>query len=332
METESEISLDDTASKINAFKKAREIEQAEFDVYVYRIIQDQNKKTRHPFLTKYQNYLPDELEIGEKFRGGRYKLQAIWYVNSKQKSESWSYEIDESSFPQKPFSNSIVSPPTNGDMSQNLMFLVADIVKTAYSNRPQFDTENNSPQRDPLELFGEVQNKMQEMYSRFMEIQSSVMERSFQMNLEKKFGITDNQSSETEVNEDAGFMESGVVEIVKQIVDGAKLILPMLGLPGAKNMVEGIKDNPMFAKYKKLAENPIVVSEVARALRKEYGDRKAGLLLDSFGIKMVARPGQNAVVQSVSRIDMKPANKGNAGKVTNKKKVSISGKKGKLQN
>lgn len=292
-EPESEVIFSDTASRIDAFKKARESDQDDFDVYVYRIVQDSNKKVHNPFLHKYQNYLPDEQEIAEKFRGGRYKLQAIWYENKKQRSESWSYEIDEESFPVQ---SSIDSLPikAGGDPSHTLMLLVADIVKSAYTTRAPI--ENSVSQRDPFEMFTEVQGRMQEMYSKLMDIQGNVMERSFQMNLEKKFGLIESgvTAAGDDEEESAGLMESGVVEIVKQIVDAAKLILPILGLPGAKPVVEGIKKNPAFSKYAELANNPLIVQEVARALRKEYGDNKAGLLLKSFGINMVARPAPAA--------------------------------------
>jgi hypothetical protein len=293
-DSESEITFDDTASKIDAFKKARETEQANFDVYVYRIVQDLNRRVRNPFLTKYENYLPDELEIAEKFRGGRYKLQAIWYIGGKQKSESWSYEIDDESFPVQSAINSL--PIKSGsDPTQTLMLLVADIVKSAYTTRAPI--ENDNIRRDPLELFGEVQGKMQEMYQRMMDIQGNVLERSFQMNLEKRYGLLEDGSVSAagdDEGEGSGMMESGVIEIVKQIVDGAKLILPLLGLPGTKPVIEGIKSNPAFSKYAELAKNPLIVQEVARALRKEYGDNKAGLLLKSFGINMVARPAPAA--------------------------------------
>lgn len=316
-ETEPDISLDDTASKINLFKKARDAEQAEFDVYVYRIVTDSNKKQRNPFLTKYSNYLPDEQEIAEKFRGGRYKLQAIWYVNGKQKSESWSYEIDESAFPVQSSLSKLTPPSSGGDFTQNMMFMVADIVKAAYTTRAP--VENDFTRRDPLEMFGEVQAKMQEMYTRMIDIQAGVMERSFQAKLENKFGLgtTDDNQFDDE-GESAGIMESGVIEIVKQIVDAAKLILPMLGLPGAKPIVEGIKKNPAFSKYAELAKDPVIVREVAAALRNEYGDVKAGLLLNSFGIKMVQRPGVPAAVPgkpvpvkakvTQSKSPVKPAN------------------------
>lgn len=290
---ESEHVIDDTASKINMFKKAREIEQINFDVYVYRVLRDSNRKISNPFLTKYENYLPDELEIAERFRGGKYKLQAIWYNGGKQKSESWSYEIDSESFPpQSPLSN-IVPPGAGGDMTQNMMFLVADIVKTAYANRPTSEIESQS-RRDPLEMFSEVQNKMQDMYTNMINIQANVMERSFQAKLENKYGLngsTENQYDDNEEGEGAGVMESGIIEIVKQIVDAAKLVLPILGIPGTKPVIDGIKNNPAFSKYAELAKNPLIVKEVAQALRKEYGNDKAGLLLKSFGISMVARPG-----------------------------------------
>lgn len=312
-EPESDVVLDDTAAKINAFKKARDIEQVDFDVYVYRIVQDSNKKVRNPFLTKYENYLPDELEIAEKFRGGRYKLQAIWYENKKQRSESWSYEIDEESFPVQSPINSL--PIKSGsDPTQTLMLLVADIVKSAYTTRAPI--ENDFTRRDPLELFGEVQGKMQEMYQRMMDIQGNVMERSFQMTLEKKYGLIEGSGTTAgdDEEENAGIMESGVVEIVKQVVDAAKLILPILGLPGAKPVVEGIKKNPAFSKYAELANNPLIVQEVARALRKEYGDNKAALLLKSFGINMVARPAPAPAAPARVPVQEVPARVVPAGK------------------
>ena len=299
-ESESEVQLpDDVASKIKAFKRARDIEQIDFDVYVYRVRTDTNKKKHNPFLHKYENHIPDELEIAEKFRGGVYKLQAIWYDKKDQKSESWSYEIDEVAFPAvpvSPFPVPVASGSTSGDMTQNLMFMIADIVKTAYTSRP---VESNEPQKDPLEMFGEVSNKMQEMYGRMIDIQTAVMERSFQNKLEKSFGLIGEQSgNEQQIDDEQekGLMESGVLEIVKQVVEGAKMIMPILGLPGTKPVVESIKNNPMFSKYVELAKNPVVVAEVAGALRREYGDKKAALLLKSFGINMVSRPGVRAPV------------------------------------
>lgn len=323
-ETESEIPLDNVASKINAFKRARDMEQIEFDVYVYRSITDSNKKKHNPFLHKYENYLPDELEIAEKFRGGRYKLQAIWYEGKSQKSESWHYEIDEVSFPAvDPVRIPMVNGSTPGDMTQNMMFMVADILKTAYS-RPVVETE---PQRDPIDMFGEVSSRMQEMYSRILDMQTSVMERSMQMKIEKSFGLIGDGSEEKPAEDEGekGFMENGVIEIVKQIVDAAKLILPMLNLPGAKPVVESIKQNPMFSKYIDLAKNPAVVSEVAGALRKEYGDKKAALLLSSFGIKMMPRPGA-AVPTAVVTQSRVPAGKSESRPGT-KKIDSINNKK-----
>ena len=289
-EIETNTETDSTLSRIMAFKKSREAESTEFDVYVYRITQDHNKKVRFPFLFKYENYLPDEQEIAEKFRGGKYKIQTIWYVNGKQKSESWTYEIDESAFPANSSVKSLIASPQNSnDMSTNMMIMVADIVKTAYSRS---GNDSNESRRDPLELFSDVQNKMQEMYGKFMDIQQNVMERSFELNLEKKFGLIENKNeiSEVDQNESAtGMLDGGVLEIVKQVVDAAKMILPMLGLPGAQPVVDSIKKNPAFSKYTELAKNPIIVKEIAGALRKEYGDDKAGLLLKSFGINMVSR-------------------------------------------
>jgi hypothetical protein len=284
---------DDTASRINAFKKARENEQDDFDVYVYRVIQDNSKKIHHPFLTKYNNYLPDEAEIAEKFRGGRYKLQAIWYQGKVQKSQSWSYEIDESTFPAQSSISTLPISNNPGDVTQNMMLIVADIMKTAYAVRP--GTENEVSRRDPLEMFTEVQGKMSEMYNGMLDIQQNVMQRAFQNNLEKKYGLiggtAEEQNTDDEEERTGGIMQSGVIEIVRQIVDGAKLVLPLLGIPGAQPVIDSIKKNPEFSKYAELAKNPVIVKEVAQALRKEYGDKKAGLLLKSFGISMVARPG-----------------------------------------
>jgi hypothetical protein len=315
--------LDDTASKINAFKKAREIEQNEFDVYVYRIVQDTNKKTHNPFLTKYQNYLPDEAEIAEKFRAGRYKLQAIWYEGKSQKSQSWSYEIDEAAFPVQSASQSILQSQIKGsDPTQTMMLMVADIVKAAYTTRAPI--ENDFTKRDPLEMFSEVNNRMQEMYSRMMEIQSGVMEQSFKMNLEKRYGLINGAVAGDDQGEDeqgeGGIMGSGVVEIVKQVVDAAKMILPMLSIPGSKPVIESIKNNPSFSKYAELAKNPVIVREVAQALRKEYGDNKAGLLLKSFGIQMVARP---AVVKPQSAALVIPIKEVPGKKVSKAKKPEI---------
>lgn len=284
----------DTASKINAFKKARESEQDDFDVYVYRVVQDSNKKIHHPFLTKYQNYLPDEAEIAEKFRGGRYKLQAIWYEKKEQKSQSWTYDICESTFPAQSSVPALPLSNNPGDITQNMMLIVADIMKTAYAVRP--GVENEVSRRDPLEMFTEVQGKMSEMYNGMLDIQQNVMQRAFQNNLEKKYGLIGGTAVEQDAEDETegtggGIMQSGVIEIVRQIVDGAKLVLPLLGIPGAQPVIDSIKKNPEFSKYAELAKNPVIVKEVAQALRKEYGDKKAGLLLKSFGISMVARPG-----------------------------------------
>jgi hypothetical protein len=293
--------LDSTLSRIMAFKNARKNESTEFDCYVYRVIQDHNKKVHFPFLFKYESYLPDEQEIAEKFRGGKYKIQTIWYVNGKQKSESWTYEIDESAFPVgSPIKSLITSPQNSNDMSTNMMLMVADIVKTAYASRPINDSNEN--RKDPLELFSDVQTKMQGMYEKFMDIQQNVMERSFELSLEKKFGLLDNKNeiSDSEDNASgAGMLDGGVIEIVKQVVDAAKMILPMLGLPGAKPVVESIKKNPAFSKYAELAKNPAIVKEIAGALRKEYGDEKAALLLKSFGINMVSRTPVSVTSASV---------------------------------
>lgn len=331
-ESESEVQLpDDVASKIRAFKVARDIEQIDFDVYVYRVRSDSNKKKHNPFLHKYENHIPDELEIAEKFRGGVYKLQAIWYEKLHQKSESWSYEIDEVAFPPvpvSPFPVPVANGAGSGDMTQNLMFMVADIVKTAYT-RP---VENSEPRRDPLELFGEVSDKMQSMYGRMIDIQTAVMEKSFQMKLEKSFGLTGDQSGENQTIEgeevEKGFLESGVLEVVKQIVEGAKMIMPMIGFPAAKPVVESIKKNPAFSKYIELAKNPVVVAEVAGALRREYGDKKAALLLKSFGINMVPRPGVSvsaapapaAARVSAGKSQSRPGT--NKPELNNKKKLS----------
>jgi len=269
-----------------------------YQVYIYRIVKDEESgRRKKPFLKKYVGVEPDPSEIAERYRGGTYLVQFIWYVGKVQKHKAYTLDIDEDAFPPLPKqSGSVVpyvgAPGMSEPMQLQLTFIheIAEVMKAAYS---QNGAAAIAP-RDPLESMSGIMTTMEESYSRAMGIQSKIMERVFTRNMERTYGLGPEGGDTTETareEEDTAGIVGKYGTIVKEVVDGLKYVFSLFGAVPPK-MIEKVKKDERF---KELLKDPKALLVIGKALRAEFGDEKASETMRSFGVQMVIKKAGTVV-------------------------------------
>jgi hypothetical protein len=288
--------------KISNFaRKIGEETSNKFTVYIYRSVKDEESgRTKKPFVKKYIGIEPDPQEIADKFRGGSYYVQFIWYIKGKQQSKNFTLDIDEDAFPPLPKQqpNALIPIPgamsnMNEAMQMQYMTLnaVADVMKSAYASG---NAGIAKAQQDPMEMFSGVLEAMENSFSRAMSINNQVMERVYLRNMEKKYGLGEESSLPAlPAPEDESGLVGKYAPIVKDIVDGLKTVIGLFGeVP--KKVVDKVKTDDRF---KSLLKDPKALVVIGQALRREFGDIRAASMMESFGVRMVMKNGQ-AVTQT----------------------------------
>lgn len=259
-------------------------------VYIYRLVKDEESgKTKKPFLKKYIGVEPDPSEIAEKFRGGTYLVQFIWYIKKEQKHKAYTLDIDEKAFPPLPEKTNAISPyfgtPGLSEQTQlQLAFFheIADVMKSAYSGNGAGAVVK---QEDPLEMFDSLMQTMESSYSRAMIMQQKIMERVLSRKMETMYGLgPDGEAVDAGAEEESGIVGK-YAPVVKEIVDGLKYVFSFFGAVPPK-MVEKVKND---GRFKELLKDPKALLVIGKALRQEFGDAKAAEIMRSFGVHMVIK-------------------------------------------
>jgi len=115
-------------------------------------------------------------------------------------------------------------------------------------------------------------------------------------------------------------------------VDGLKTVV---GFFGDKVPAEVVKKVTTDNRFKTLLKDRDALVVIGRALRREFGDEKAGALMNTFGVRMVLKPGKAEPVAQTPPIAalggrQGPANGTNGGKAVPAARViktTINGQK-----
>ena len=302
----------DTVEKeINAFAaKLGQDTGNKYSCYVYRMVTDEETgRKKKPFCKKYVGVEPDPMEIAERFRGGTYLVQFIWYANREQKSKAYTLDVDTDAFPPLPKTagafgaNGQLIPSNISEQMQLQMMTISsitEVLKAAYTN--------NKPdlRADPLEQFSGVMEVMEGSFTRAMQLNQKVMERVYLKSMEKKYGLDDveiTQSSPQQVASEETGIIGKYAPIIKQVVDGLSQIFSMFGDKVPKEIVQRVKSDNRF---KSLLSDPKALVVIGTALKREFGQEKANEIMRMFGVKMVPRPiSQVTVTPSVPLDDSK---------------------------
>lgn len=260
-----------------------------YQVYVYRIEKDEETgRTKKPFVKKYIGMEPDPAEIAERFRGGSYLCQFIWYVKGEQKSRGWIIDIDPEAYPPLP-DKSLIPSPVNSNLSETMQLQLAtisaitEVMKAAYSQGNNGAGRGAAPAQDPLDMFSGMMATMENSYRKAMQIQSTVLERVYMRSLENQYGIPEGGAAPAA--EEPG-MIGQYGGIIKEIIDGLKYVVGLFGGNIPPQVVEKVKKDERFKEFLK-DERFLVV--IGSALRREFGDKKAAEYMEKFGVKMIVK-------------------------------------------
>jgi len=261
-----------------------------YQVYIYRIEKDEETgKQKKPFVKKYVGIEPDPAEIAERFRGGSYLCQFIWYVKGEQKSRGWVIDIDPEAFPPLPKDRSLVSLPVNSNLSETMQLQLAtisaitEVMKAAYSQGNNGAGRGAAPAQDPLDMFSGMMATMENSYRKAMQIQSTVLERVYMRSLESQYGIQEGGAAPAA--EEPG-MIGQYGGIIKEIIDGLKYVVGLFGGNIPPQVVEKVKRDERFKEFLKDEKFLVVIGS---ALRREFGDKKAAEYMEKFGVKMIVK-------------------------------------------
>jgi hypothetical protein len=297
-ENEDLSAIDTVEKEINAFAaKLGEETGNNYTVYVYRVVTDEDTgRKKKPFCKKYVGVEPDPSEIAERFRGGTYLVQFIWYCKKSQKSKAYTLDVDKDAFPPVPktpgvLGNQIVSSNLSEQMQLQMMTInsITEVLKAAYANG------NNRPdyRADPLEQFAGVMEVMEGSFTRAMQLNQKVMERVYLKSMEKKYGLEDGevvQSEQAVQPQDDGGIIGKYAPMIKQVIDGISQLFSMFGDKGIpKQVVEKVRSD---GRFRALLNDPKALVVIGQALRKEFGTDKANDIMRMFGVKMVPKPVQ----------------------------------------
>jgi hypothetical protein len=298
-DTEDLSAIDTVEKEINAFAaKLGEETGNNYTVYVYRVVTDEDSgRKKKPFCKKYVGVEPDPSEIAERFRGGTYLVQFIWYCKKSQKSKAYTLDVDKDAFPPVPktpagvLGNQIVSSNLSEQMQLQMMTInsITEVLKAAYTNG------NNRPESraDPLEQFAGVMEVMEGSFTRAMQLNQKVMERVYLKSMEKKYGLEDGEIVQHEQplqSTDDGGIIGKYAPMIKMVVDGISQLFAMFGDKGIpKQVVEKVRADDRF---RALLSDPKALVVIGQALKKEFGTDKANAIMKMFGVKMIPKPVQ----------------------------------------
>jgi hypothetical protein len=279
-----------------------------YQVYIYRIIKDDDSgRTKKPFVTKYIGQEPDPAEIAERFRGGQYLLQFIWYekAGGEQHSKGFTLDIDNDVFPPLPKQNPALGYTGNPNLSENmqlqLAFLssVSEVLKAAYSS----GGNQKIVQQDPMDAFGGMLSMIQGTFQKAMAMQSTIYERVYMKGLEDKFGLSPDGSVPVDGGEGSGVVGQ-YAPLIREIVDGLKTVVGLFGTV-PPDIVKKVKKDARFSELLKDKDALIVIGA---ALRKQFGDDKAREYMRKFGVEMVfKKPLQIVKTPPIGGADTKNA-------------------------
>jgi hypothetical protein len=280
-----------------------------YTVYVYKMIKDEEEGVRKSFQKKYIGIEPDPAEIAEKYRGGKYLLQFIWYIKGSQKSRSFVLYVDNDVFPPIPKNNTLMpfQYPGGSSLSETMqlqlatMSMITEVMKSAYSAG---NNRQENVRADPFDTMESSMELMENSFKRAMQINNTVMERLLTRKMETQFGLG-NDGGNGAPEEDQPALVAKYTPLIREVVDGVKTLFSLFGeIP--KQAIQKVKEND---KFKMLLNDPKALVVVGSALRKEFGDAKAGKVMESFGVKMVPRPRQpvSQTPEMGSFTDVKPS-------------------------
>jgi hypothetical protein len=295
--TDSEIPM---PAQIQAFaaKLGEEVGQ-KFTCYIYRVVRDEETgKVKRPFVKKYEGIEPDPSEIAERFRCGTYAVQFIWRIKGQQHNKAYTLEVDQEAFPVLPKGDKSLMPyqgMSTGSMSESMQLQLAtiheisDVMKTAYSSGNAGNGQNiRSPgQSDPMDMFTGLMETMESSFARAMSIQSKIMERVFTRNMERQYGLAEEimPAQQAITQEDSGIVGK-YAPVVREVVDGIKTVIGFFGENVPSEIVKKVKQEPRFQSLLKDQKALVVIGQ---ALRKEFGDKRASDLMNTFGVRMVIK-------------------------------------------
>lgn len=263
-----------------------------FQVYIYRLEKDEESgKLKKPFVKKYIGIEPDPSEIAERFRGGSYLCQFIWYVKGEQKSKGWTIDVDEDAFPPLPKDKSLIPYQVNPNLSETMQLQLATITAITEVMKAGYAAGNNGSGRnvevrDPLEQFSGLMETMEASYGRAMQIQSKVMERVYTRSLENRFGLSPDGAGDPGAAAEEPGMIGQYGGMIKEIIGGLKYVVGLFGEVPSK-VVEKVKKDERF---RELLKDPKALTVIGSALRREFGDSQAAAYMEKFGVRMVKRP------------------------------------------
>jgi hypothetical protein len=281
-----------------------------FTCYVYRVVKDEETgKYKRPFVKRFVGVEPDPLEIAEKFRGGTYAFQFVWKSKSKadKGNKSFTLDVDHEAFPALPKEDRSHLPFNHSGISESAqlqlasMQIIADVMKSAYSAGGPMVNGRGVAQADPLDAFSAIMETMENSYSRAMAMQQKIMERVLTRKMEKDFGLAEEVPLDPD-RADAG--ESVLIgkytPIIREVVEGLKMVMGLFGTVPPE-MVKKVQSDERF---KGLLKDQKALVVIGQALRREFGDQRAGELMNTFGVRMVvkdpARIAQTPAIASVN--------------------------------
>lgn len=260
-----------------------------YQAYVYRVVRDEESgRYKKSFVYKYINQEPDPAEIANRFRGGQYLIQFIWYKDGEQNSHGETMDVDPDAFPALPKQNpALVQYQGNSNLSENMQLQLAfisstaEILKAAYSNGG--GANQKITQQDPMEAFGGMLAMMETTFKKAMTMQSTIYERVFMKGLEDKYGIgADGAPVPADGGENTGIVGQ-YAPLIREVVDGLKTVVGLFGTV-PPDVVKKVKKEPRF---QELLKNKDALVVIGAALRKQFGDVKAVEYMRAFGVEMV---------------------------------------------
>jgi hypothetical protein len=299
--------------------------------YVYRVGRDEESGQRkNKYLKRTYGIEPDPQEIAEKFRGGKYLITFVWKHGNKQKTKSYTLDIDEDAFPALPKdaagNNQIMTiagtnnMPDAMKMQLIMMQTIGEVMKEAYkANNVALSGHSPAAPVDPYEQFGGLLQAMEQNYSGMMKIQSTMFQRMFEKTMENKLGLEPVGGAADAPIDTQDVILGKYGPLIKELVGGLKIVLETFGNKVPKEVVRRVQSDDRF---KELRSNPKALLEVGQTLRREFGDERARNIMRSFGVDMVIKPVQQVIqtpdipvkaVPGPSKIE--PRGKGGNGKV-----------------
>jgi hypothetical protein len=265
-----------------------------FTCYIYRIIRDEETgRQKRPIVQKYVGVEPDPYEIAQKFRAGTYLFQFIWYVNKQQRNKSYTLDVDDEAFPPLSKQDTALIPygtqsglPDNMKLQLAMMHEISDVMKAAYTSNGSREVQS-----DPLEMFSGMMATMENSFTRAIGLQQKIMERVMERNMSTKYGLPMEGQIEQDLPDESGLVGK-YAPIVKEVVDGLKMVVGMFGTAIPQTVVRQVKGSDRF---RELIKDKEALLCVGKALRSQFGNERAVSLMKSFGVRMEFRPMEGDV-------------------------------------